>query len=123
MNTTRRFYIDRFMNNFSHQIKGGILDLGGVRGKRRGNYFYNLNQEKNRVVINNNPKANPDYLLSIEEDFNLYKKFDTVIVNEVIEYIDNLDNLFKNILKVSNRKTKLIMTWPMNTFHGIRLMI
>tara|TARA_A100001388_G_scaffold273047_1_gene254348 strand:- start:4728 stop:5369 length:642 start_codon:yes stop_codon:yes gene_type:complete len=119
MNTTRRFYIDRFMNNFSHQIKGGILDLGGVRGKRRGNYFYNLNQEKNRVVINNNPKANPDYLLSIEEDFNLYKKFDTVIVNEVIEYIDNLDNLFKNILKVSNRKTKLIMTWPwMNTFHG-----
>ena len=119
MNTTRRFYIDKFMYDFNHIINGKIVDLGGIRGKTRGNFEYSYIQEKNRVVINNNKKAYPDYLLSLEDKISIDRKFDIVIVNEVIEYLDNLDILFQSILNITEDRSILIMTWPwMNTFHG-----
>ncbi len=121
MNTTRRYYLDKFMEENNILINGDILDIGGVRGLSRGNYKYSEYQENKRKVLNIIENANPDYLISIEEDLNLSAKFDTFIVNEVIEYIDDLDILFMNILKVSNKRITLIMTWPwMNTFHGDR---
>lgn len=118
MNTIRRYYLDEFMDSNNHFIKGKILDIGGVRGNLRGKYKYNKAQENKRKVLNIMKKANPDYLISIEDDLKLNEKFDTFIVNEVIEYLDNIDALFKNILNVSNSEIILIMTWPwMNTFH------
>ncbi len=119
MNTIRRYYLDKFMEENNYLIQGKILDIGGVKGISRGRYKYSEVQEDKRRVLNIIEKANPDYLISIEDKLNLTDKFDTFIVNEVIEYIDDLDALFKNILNVSNNKITLIMTWPwMNTFHG-----
>ena len=119
MNTIRRYYLDKFMEKNNNLINGYILDIGGVKGISRGKYKYNKVQENKRKVLNIIKEANPDYLISIEDDLFLTEKFDTFIVNEVIEYIDDIDSLFRNILKVSNKKSTLIMTWPwMNTFHG-----
>ena len=40
-------------------------------------------------------------------------------MNEVIEYIDNLDNVFFNISNLSKINSVVFISWPwMNTFHG-----
>ncbi len=119
MITARRFYIDQFMKDNNKLFQGKIIDIGGVRSKFRGNFKFNKVQERNRKIINNRKDVNPDYLISIEDPININEKFDIIVVNEVIEYIENLDNLFVNILNLSHDKSLLIMTWPwMNTFHG-----
>ena len=121
MITIRRFYLDKFMNENNSLFQGKILDIGGVRGNSRGKFKHKTFHEKNRVIINNNKKANPDFLLSIEEKLNLNLKFDTVIVNELIEYVENIENLFDNIIDLTKKDSILIMSWPwMNTFHGDR---
>ena len=73
----------------------------------------------NRKIINNRKDAHPDYLISVEKPININEKFDINNINEVIEYLENLDSLFVNILNLSHDKSLLIMSWPwMNTFHG-----
>ena len=119
MLTTRRFYIDRFLLKYEYLFQGEILDIGGTRVNPRGNYRFPSKFKNTLKVLNNNPKTNPNYLLSIEKRQNLDKKFDILVVNEILEYIDNIDNVFFNISNLSKKDSIIIIAWPwMNTFHG-----
>ena len=119
MITTRRYYIDRFLYKNYYAMNGQILDIGGTKVNPRGNFRLPITLKKNLNVLNINSNTNPDYLLSIEKKLNINKKFDTIIMNEVIEYIDNLDNVFFNISNLSKSNSVVFISWPwMNTFHG-----
>ena len=119
MLTTRRFYIDKFLFKYDYMLKGNIIDLGGTKVNSRGNYKFPSSLKKSIKFLNNNASTEPDYLFSIEEKLDLKEKFDVIIMNEVIEYVDNLDKVLGNISSLSQKNTILILTWPwMNTFHG-----
>ena len=119
MFTTRRFYIDQFLFKYDYLFKGTIIDIGGIKVKPRGNYKFSETLKNSIKFLNNNPITKPDYLFSIEQKLDLKKKFDVIIMNEVIEYIDNIDKALGNVSDLSKKDTFLIITWPwMNTFHG-----
>ena len=119
MLTARRFYIDKFLFKYKYLIQDSIIDVGGSNKASRGNFELSKEMKKNRKVLNINPEHFPDYLFSIEKSIKIDQKFSTIILTEVIEYVDNLDMVFSNISSLSNEKAILIMTWPwMNSFHG-----
>ena len=119
MPTTRRFYIDQFLFKYDYLLKGQILDIGGNKLYPRGKYRFPESLRDSIKVLNNNPKTKPDYLLSIEDENNIKQKFDVLILNEVLEYIDDIDKAFFNISNLSKKDSIIFVTWPwMNTFHG-----
>ena len=119
MRTTRRFYIDKFLFDYEFLLKGQILDIGGTKVYPRGRYRFPENLRNSIKVLNNNPNTKPDYLLSIEKKNNINQKFDVLIFNEVLEYIDDIDKAFSNISNFSKEDSIVFVSWPwMNTFHG-----
>ena len=108
-----------FLSKYKYLIKDSIIDVGGSKKASRGFFELTKKMKKRRKVLNINPQHLPDYLLSIEKKIKIEEKFSTVILTEVIEYIDNIDLALTNILGFSEDKSLLIMTWPwMNSFHG-----
>ena len=89
----------------SKNIKDSIIDVGGSKKASRGFFELTKKMKKRRKVLNINPQHLPDYLLSIEKKIKIEEKFSTVILTEVIEYIDNIDLALTNILGFSEDKS------------------
>lgn len=114
---TRAYYwndITKYCNYFLHN-EHSVLEIGcgtgeliaRVKGKRK------LGIDFSEKMIQNARKQFPDVDFKImkAEQITLNEKFDVIILSNLIGFLDDVENVFKELKKVSHHKTKIIVTY------------
>jgi SAM-dependent methyltransferase len=104
----RNYFIYRKLKRYIH---GHLLDYGCGLGDMLSSYRKSIGIDINPLNINFcNQKGFKAYLI---DDFQFDKyKFDTIILDNVIEHIEDPEQTVKNIYKVSAKNTILIVGVP-----------
>ena len=58
MITKHRFYIDKFLNSQKKYMQGEVLDIGGKKDNKRGNFAPPYNLVKSWKFLNNDKSTN-----------------------------------------------------------------
>ena len=111
MISQRRYYIDKYFEKYTNILKGDVLDIGGKKENKRGNFTPNLNL--NIFYLNNDHKTNPDFILDANNFHQeLNKKFDYFFLAEVLEHLDNPDGTIKSCYQILNKNGMGFITMP-----------
>ncbi len=99
MISLRRYYLDKYFQQNTNLLKGDVLDIGGKKNNKRGNFRPNKNL--NMHYLNNDLKTNPDFNLDAN-DFHheIDKKFDYFFLAEILEHLDNPTGAIKSSYKI-----------------------
>ncbi len=115
----RRTYIDKFLQKSKIFMRGNVLDIGGHKIHKRGNFIPPKDQSINWEYLNIDKEKKPHIIADIEKYIIEKNKYDTVLLIEVIEYIDDAEKLLKNIYEGLNNNSYLILSAPLfNSLHG-----
>jgi SAM-dependent methyltransferase len=121
----RRYYwneITNFVDYFAHR-DFAVLEVGCGTGD-----LLNEIKAKNKVGIDFSPnmiatakKQFPDIEFHIQaaENLDLDKKFDLIILSNLVGYVDDIQVIFKELHKVSHKDTKVILTYYNYTWEPI----
>ena len=111
MISQRRYYIDKYFEKYTNILKGDVLDIGGKKENKRGNFRPNLNL--NIFYLNNDHRTNPDFILDANNFHQeLNKKFDYFFLAEVLEHLDNPDGAIKSCYQILNENGIGFITMP-----------
>ena len=61
MISQRRYYLDKLYKDNTEKLKGDVLDIGGKKDNKKGNYKPNSNLKM--FYLNNDLTTNPDFNL------------------------------------------------------------
>jgi SAM-dependent methyltransferase len=110
----------RLMHNFflkNISIKGATIDLGS--GKH-SSYLNFIIKKKSNIFFSDKDQKNEEnyFKLDFEKKLNLKKKFDTVILFNVLEHIQNYKNLLSEIYRILKKNGSLEIYTPfMHRYH------
>lgn len=100
------------VEKFGKYIKGDILNLGGGGERFLEKYLKEMGYSYSKYV-EIDIAGNPDLKLNLEKDLPLPfedNSFDTVIATDVLEHLDNLHEVFDEIVRVC--KEHIIISLP-----------
>lgn len=106
--------ITNYCNYFSHDDIS-ILEVGcstgellnGVRAKRK----VGIDFSPATIAIAKEKFQNIDFHVMEAEDIKLEEKFDLIILSNLIGYVDDVQEVFKQLHKVCHPQTKIIVTY------------
>jgi len=97
-----------------------VLDIGSC-AENKGQRLFNEYKKITKNIIGIDLfTTNPEIIKADCQNFNLNKKFDIIIVGEVIEHLSNFEGFFNSLRKHLNENGKVIITTP-NPISFIRL--
>lgn len=109
--TRRRYYLDNLLNH--QDFSGNILDIGGKKENKRGNFDPNkFTKVKSWEYLNIDAETKPDYLMDLSALSSITKKFDFVLICEVFEHIENPEQLIIDVFKILKENGRLIISMP-----------
>lgn len=115
--TFRRHYLDKVL--LSTNFYGKVLDVGGKKENKRGNFRPPLNTVESWEYLNIDESTNPDYLCSADDIPVDDNTFDIVILAEVIEHLENPIEVLNECYRVLKNDGKIIITIPfLNALHA-----
>jgi SAM-dependent methyltransferase len=118
-NSFRREFLDSCLNKNRHLLRGNVLDLGGKKNNRRGNFIPPIDQVESWKFLNNDIDTNPDYCCDIENIPLDETSIDIVIMTEVLEYLANPNKVFSEIFRVLKINGHVLVSVPfLNPVHG-----
>ena len=91
--TQRRYFIDKFLYSNVKYFSGKILDLGGKKNNKRGLFLPPANHNIEWLYLNNDPNTSPDYLSDASKIPTKEEYFDTIIITELLEHIEDPDKV------------------------------
>ena len=101
------------------QLVGSILDIGGRRTGRRGNFSPPINNAVHWVAVNPDPEASPDLIAALPHLPFSDGQFDIVICTEVLEYIKHTQDAIYEMHRILKPKGIAIISVPfLNRLHG-----
>jgi SAM-dependent methyltransferase len=107
MISLRRQELNTNIIKYSNYIKGLVLDIGGKK------FTKNLLKKKTDYrILNKDKKTNPFYFSDASKIPTKKNYFDTVVMFEVIEYLENYENVFKEIKRVLKKNSYLVFSSP-----------
>jgi ubiquinone/menaquinone biosynthesis C-methylase UbiE len=108
--TFRRLYLDRVLQKT--KFYGKVLDVGGKKENKRGEFRPPLSLVKNWEYLNIDKTTNPDYCCSAEKIPVNSCYFDMVLMAEVLEHLEDPERVLNEVYRVLNVGGKLIATMP-----------
>lgn len=113
--SVRRYYIDTFFAEHVgvFQSRDAILDMGGVKTKKRGCF----NVEKYGLSVrylNHDPSTNPDYLADVAKVPVADASFDGVILSEVLMYVAEPIKVIREVQRILKPGGILLLCDPFN---------
>jgi SAM-dependent methyltransferase len=116
--SVRRFYVDQFFTQACQTLPAGslVLDLGGVRGARRGEFRIEdlpLNVKFANIV----ETAKPDYLCDAGRVPAESGSFDGVIMSEVIEHLQHPTRVFSEVTRLLRPGGRFLATVPFTFYY------
>ena len=77
MRSCRRIFIDEFLEISEKELEGDIIDIGGEKFQKKGDYRpYKNRKIKSWKYLNTNEEKKPDFLIPAEKITELNLKFD-----------------------------------------------
>lgn len=110
--TFRRKKLDELL--FKHQflMHGDVIDIGGKKEKKRGIFRPPLSQVKSWKYLNIDKSTNPDFCCSAENIPVEDAAYDTAILCEVLEHLENPEQVLKEIFRILKNGGTLIISTP-----------
>ena len=100
-------------------MKGRVLDVGGKKIGRRGDFVPPLDQVESWKHLNTDEKSQPDYFCTAEDIPLKDASIDTVIMTEVLEYLPYPQKVFAEIYRVLADNGHAMVSVPLlNPIHG-----
>lgn len=92
--TCRRYYVDTYMSSVN--FFGRVLDVGGKKDGKRGDFLPPYNKTKEWLYVNIDQNTSPDFLCSAE----------------VLEHIKEPKNVLNEIFRILKKEGTLVATIP-----------
>ena len=108
----RRYYLDSVLELNKGLFKGKVLDLGGKKVNRRGNFSPPHEQVDEWLFLNNDEGSQPDILTHLPNIPLESNSVDVVLCLEVIEYIADYQKLLLEINRVLKKGGVLVLSFP-----------
>ena len=118
MKSLRRDYLDELLSENSGFITGKVLDAGGKKFNKKGDFDSAIYSES-VTFLNSDSSSSPDIVASVEAIPASENSFDTIIATELLEYLDDPKFALKEFYRVSKNNAKLIISTPfLHPIHG-----
>jgi ubiquinone/menaquinone biosynthesis C-methylase UbiE len=100
-------------------MKGRVLDVGGTKDKRRGNFRPPTADVTSWEYLNHDESTSPNYCAGAESIPLPDNSVDTVIMTEVFEYLRDPENVLSEIHRITKKGGYLLISTPfLNPIHG-----
>ena len=94
-----------------YKFKGLCLELGANYKEDRN--FLNIKSKKYKTVYSNIEKKRKDYLfLDLQKKLNHKKKYDNIVVFNVLEHLNNLDSSVQNLFSLLKKGGRVLGSTP-----------
>lgn len=112
MATDRRKILDRML--FQHQplMSGHVIDIGGKKENKRGDFRPPLSQVKSWQYVNLDKSTNPDFCCNAESIPVNDDSFDTALLCEVIEHLEKPEKVLREAFRILKNDGVLIISTP-----------
>lgn len=118
MRTCRRRLLDKLLDNAADLMRGRVLDIGGTK-QNKGLFQPPTKQVTCWEYLNSNIDNQPDYCCDAAEIPLEKNSVDTVIMTEVLEYLDKPQQVLSEINRVLKIDGVCIISVPfLNPIHG-----
>lgn len=119
MRTCRRKLLDEALASTVDLMRGRVLDIGGKKLNKRGRFRPPLNQVVRWEYVNSDPDTNPDYCCDAAKVPLDDNSIDTVVMTEVLEYLDNPEDVLSEIYRLLKDGGMCILSTPfLHPVHG-----
>ncbi len=119
MRTCRRRLLDKALEEAVGLMSGHVLDVGGSKYNKRGSFRPPLEKVTSWEYLNSNPDTNPDYCCDAAKVPIDDNSIDTVVMTEVLEYLDNPEDVLSEIYRLLKDDGMCILSTPfLHPVHG-----
>ena len=118
MPTFRRSLLDKFLGQAEMNMSPPVIEVGGVRGSRRGAWAPRIDKPPQWCVLNPDPQAKPDFLLNGEVTPFKNEAFNSVLCAEVLEVVAHPEWMVEEMSRLLSAGGTLVLTVPfLNQIH------
>lgn len=116
--SVRKYFVDKFFFENSDLIQGEVIDIGGKKKRKRGSF--DINTVSAQVTyVNIEESTNPDILASAENIPVNDGSFDTAIMRELLEHVQDPKKILRECHRLLRKSGTLLITVPfMIGIHG-----
>jgi len=108
----RRYYLDTALEAQNDLFKGIVLDVGGKKTNRRGDFVPPYSQVDRWLFLNNDINSSPDILANLPSIPLDDSSVDVILCTEVIEYIYDYKKLLVEMKRVLKSEGILVLSMP-----------
>jgi len=112
MKTFRRQMLDNFLDAHKDIMQGDVIDIGGKKEKKRGNFTPPLSQVRSWHYVNIDKSTNPDFWCNAENIPVKDESYDTAILCEVLEHLEDPEKVLREAFRILKKGGNLIMSTP-----------
>jgi len=119
MLSLRRYYLDRYLEEHKHFIKGEVLDVGGKKVNKRGSFIPPIDQVISWKYLNKDGSTKPDFCSNADSIPLNENSINTIIMCEVLEYLSEPIKVFHEIHRILISDGYILLSTPfLNPIHG-----
>jgi len=112
MSTCRRRLLDKALEGTVTLMRGRVLDIGGKKHAKRGSFRPPLEQVTCWEYLNSDPATQPDYCCDVAKIPLEDNSIDTVVMTEVLEYLDSPEEALAEIYRLLRTGGVCILSVP-----------
>jgi len=119
MSTCRRRLLDRALQEVVGLMRGRVLDIGGKKHNKRGDFRPPVNHVESWEYVNCDPATEPDYCCDAAKVPLEDSSIDTVVITEVLEYLEQPEVVLAEIYRLLKTDGVCILSVPfLHPVHG-----
>lgn len=111
-NTCRRTLLDALLRSTAPQMKGRVIDIGGKRCQKRGDFRPPEHGIESWTYVNNDVSTQPDCLCDAASLPFRDGEFDMALVMEVLEHVPRPDAVLAEAVRILRPGGTLIASMP-----------
>ena len=108
----RRFYIEKQLKLFFKNLCGNVLDVGGKKYNKRGNFSHLDYDKVNLTFLNIDYSTDPDILSTAENIPSKDNIYDAALIIELLEHVENPREVLKETYRVIKKDGIALVTMP-----------
>jgi SAM-dependent methyltransferase len=117
--TCRRTLLDKALFENISLMKGKVLDIGGTKNNKRGNFRPVLDNVISWQYVNSNPDTQPDFCCDAAGIPAKDGSFDTIIMTELLEYVTDVQAVLNEAYRLLSPNGICLVSVPfLNPVHG-----
>lgn len=119
MRSCHRVYLDRFLANVRHHMRGRVIDIGGTRVNRKGDFTPPSGADLEWRYLNIDPATRPDCLCSADLLPIRDASADCILICETLEHLRSPHLALREAARIMAPGGAIVVTMPfLYALHG-----